>query len=244
MTDTKVLFLPTIPGNGNYFMQELLNAYIRRDGAHRVVLFHLCDIFDDEHSVWNSGSDYSLVHTHFKYDNTPTMIWFQPLQRVVEWIEKSDHTLTPIRDPVRALLTAKISGYIGGNGNYIVDLYEIVADWYEKYAISVLPIDLLAEREFDVRCEVVDNFMHPIDVGGGHHLDFLRKWSVFNHRVNSRTSEYRQQTPNAEDDIRLLYPSNMKAVSEVLPAYDYLLKKKDKLQPFLEAVGYNNLPWW
>lgn len=246
MDKSTILFLPTIPSNGNYFIQELLRAYTNDGGHCKIMLRHLYSFKDADFDKFKGSAEYVLVHTHFKYDDTKTMSWFEPVERVERWLANDDYVpLTPIRDPVRALLTAQVSGYISGNINYIVDLYCIMADWYSKYPIYVLPVDLLSELNSSDRNTAVHDFMDSAGIRKGSGNDeFIQDWPVFNHRINRCRSEYRYETPCEEDDIRLLYPNNMEELPSALPAYSYLLEKINELRPFLERVGYRNLPWW
>jgi len=236
-----IIFVPTCPSSGTWFVLDMLKAH---DKTNTVLLAgHWVDPsikkLDDEGLL--KDGDIAVLQIHFAEGAAAT-----PLMENIFGI--SDHIVTPIRNPLRSLLTAYIkegvriaithpnnTSCVRYDSIHIIRGYFQLIESIKKHNIFIFPVDLYVgksklERYFLLR----DLF------------DFVQL--PYNHYMKNLANTWRKSNTFAdrEKSIGLLFDTkNVEGIKQIIPkGYDLLIQSKDILKPFFESQGYSKEDLW
>lgn len=235
-----IIFVPTIQSSGTWFILDLLKAH---DKVGRVLLAaYWPDSFIKELNAEGLLENDSIValQTHFGPD--------PKLSAIMENIFAiSDHIVTPIRNPLRAILTAYIRQgplrknwvhpYIRNDITHMIHGYIELTELIKKHNIFIVPVDLYLSKSRLERYFLLRDLYDFVQLSYNHYMKNL-----------ADTWKRSNTVGNTEESVRLLFDTkNVEGIKQIIPkGYDLLIQSKDILKPFFESQGYSkkDLWWW
>ena len=215
-----VIFLPTIQHTGTWFLIELLRNHTGVDYF----------IEEKELPVTKHRKGTVLLQIHF----STTEGW-------QEEILVACKAIIPVRDPLLALISRQVrhpeKDHIG-----IIDGFLTLVEWYRKYGkkqIFTFPIDLAVTMSANERFQLIQSAIAFVDlvdddIDWARQVHWAYKWPIIN-------------TIGTAGDVLLgFYKTGVvTSIADTMPEeYEYLKSKEGILKPFLQEIGYQNLPWW
>jgi hypothetical protein len=225
-----IIFVPTIPGSGTFFMTTFLLS------QGEITLHHLMPLiemtFHSEKRLYDTFEDGEthLVHAHFgDYRNA----WAVKVEVAEKMADRADGVVVPIRDPLLILLTNYVCNREYEFGNIINSLLTF-AEWNGRHDMCFMPIDLLANGSIDDRLEALTSTVNYLGINPDPCIvEWAENWPVYNNSTNRRGGK----------DYREFYED--KDLPGLLPEIRELLVSNRKvLKPFLKEIGYKKLSWW
>ncbi len=245
-----IIYVPTIPSTGTHFLLNLIQT-------HKQV------VYMDSWQNWQreeprfypaTPDEVALITIHTgmanEYWDNPEYHRCEKIKR--DFMKEADHTVIPIREPLKALLTCHTRNADMIDITFIVNGFVQLAEWLQdkENDIHLFPIDLLS------KCPVLPQVHLP----DGHTrygairdlFDFLglplepymsiiaQEWAL----VNSTGERFTRKCNS------FYYSRNIGAIIEELDnhyeggGFEYLKSKEAILRPFLEVIGYRSLLWW
>jgi hypothetical protein len=228
----KTIFLPTIQSTGTWFCIELLKS------QKALSEFSTLGAGESPDEPYAEEEGIQLIQTHFgdgKDTEEPEARSYVPVSEVEEWINNSEWTIIPTRDPLLALLTAQIRNP-GVSHSYIINGFVALAELCQKHNIFVVPIDLYSYKSPMVRYNLLRGLFDYLGFPYEPNIAiWAMEWPVFN-TVGARLSKGIKNH---------YYSRNIQKVIESIPGdYGLLLSKEPILKPFLKNLGYEDLLWW
>lgn len=233
-----IIYVPTIQSSGTWFILDLLTAH---DKVGRVILHaHWRDPKIKEANAERLLENDSIValQNHFG-ENIAMSALMENIFAI------SDHIVTPIRNPLRAILTTYIKQgptrknwvhpYIRLDITNMINGYIELTELIKKHNIFIVPVDVYLgksklERYFLLR----DLF------------DFVQL--PYNQYMKELANTWRKSNTvgNTEESVRLLFDTkNVEGIKQIIPkGYDLLIQSKDVLKPFFESQGYSKEDLW
>lgn len=188
----------------------------------------------------------AMVHLHFGGHNKPVSKEEQhpiPTQYYGQWIQDYKAVI-PVRDPLLSLITKYNRDTEKSKARHLyfntVNGFVILAEWFNKFGkrIFVLPVDLAASWSIDDKFHIVNSLFEFVGLRT-QPIDLVRNfvWAVNWPVIN---------TTNPGNPLREAYNErNEEFIKRAIKEeYEYLQAKEDAIRPFLEKLGYSNLPWW
>ncbi len=233
-----IIYVPTIQASGTWFILDLLKAHDKVGGV--LLSAHWPDSFIKELNAEGLLENDSIVALQNHFGGDPKM---SALMENIFAI--SDHIVTPIRNPLRAILTAYIKQgplrknwahpYIRNDITHMINGYIELTELIKKHNIFIVPVDLYLgksrlERYFLLR-DLFDFVQLPYN-------QYIKNLANTWHKSNT--------VGNKEESVRLLFDTkNVEGIKQRIPkGYDLLIQSKDILKPFFESQGYSKEDLW
>ena len=233
-----IIYIPTIQASGTWFILNLLTAH---DKVGRALLFgHWSDSIIKEVNAGGSLENDNIVALQNHYGEDPKI---SALMENIFAI--SDHIVTPIRNPLRAILTAYIKQgplrknwahpYIRHDITHMVNGYIELTELIKKHNIFIVPVDLYLGKSRVERYFLLRDLFDFVQLPYNHYMKKL-----------ANTWQKSNTVGNREESVRLLFDTkNVEGIKQIIPkGYDLLIQSKDILKPFFESHGYSKEDLW
>ena len=235
----RVVFLPTIQHTGTWFLIELLRNHTGID-----YFIEAKDMFKEKLVYAQKGM---LMQCHFGEgaqrhpgDGKEGKFFENPQ---VEQLLIKLNAIIPLRDPLLSLIT-RHKRHPELQHFYIINGFAVLTEWYERYGkekLFCVPVDLYSTKSIGERFHLLES-LFTFTFLSSSNIDYIRnvawatRWPIFNSTG----------TEMPMDKLGQLYRNgDVKKIASFFPEeYEYLKSKEGILKPFLQELGYQNLPWW
>lgn len=228
----RLIFVPTIQSTGTWFTLKFLEEHSQVKYASPWATL------DHEMLGWVEGAAAVQVHFGEGKRNEAELKAFTNYAEVEAWMDRADAVVSPVRDPLRSMLTAKSRDF-DNCLEYIVNGFCKLAEWHGQRRVFLLPVDLLAAQPWQDRHRELRRLLVHVGLPyEGWVLWWATDWPVHN-SVNKRRFE---RARKAQEDYESRDTAAMAAF--LGDDYGYLAAREAILRPFLEGLGYRGLAWW
>ena len=213
------------------------------------------------------GNERALINIHIGVANN---YWDNPVYHTNEKIKEdfmleAGHTVIPIRDPLRAMLTCHTRNNTGINMTHIVNGFVEIAEWASRHPdIYFFPVDLPVKEHVlpsihfpntNTRYERLRDLFNFLELPLEPYLAIIaQEWGRINGQARRDDMPKKNIQQNIVNDMikdcdRMYENNRWEAMVEELGAphegggVEYLLSKKDILIPFLKSIGYEGVDW-
>lgn len=170
----------------------------------------------------------------------------QEIQKIYDLLNKQDKCLMviPIRDVLASIVSRK-RRYPEEPASFIIDEFILIIQVFEKFNPFSFPVDLYTktkDREglltaLEGRLGVKIKNVNNVDK-----KEFAETWPS----ENKTTDFCLKELGNPRLELKQAYDlKNLDYLKYILSEeWEYLMKKRDILQPFFESLGYKDLLWF
>jgi len=221
--EVRLIFVPTIQSTGTWFTLRFLEEHSC------VQYMSPWATLEPEMLGWVDGA--AAVQVHFGEGKRNEA-------ELKAWMDRADAVVSPVRDPLRSMLTAKSRDF-DNCLEYIVNGFCKLAEWHGQRRVFLLPVDLLAARPWQDRHRELRRLLVHVDLPyEGWVLWWATDWPVHN-SVNKRRFDLARKAYECYKE------RDVAAMAAILgDDYGYLAAREPILRPFLEGLGYRGLAWW
>ena len=242
-----IIYVPTIQSTGTWFLMDLIQIHSK------IKYMNSWQAMDRTKFPPDWSDDRALINIHIGISNE---YWDNPVYHTNEKIKEdfmleAAHTVIPLRDPLKALLTCHTRNWDMINITHIVNGFVQVKQWCDRHPdIHLFPVDI------GMRASVLPRHSHPgqmtrygmirdlftyLDLPLEPYMSIIAEnWSKVN-TIGERTSRLCDN---------YYYSRNIEKIIAELDnpfeggGFKYLQSKQKILRPWLESVGYRSLLWW
>lgn len=221
MINYRGVFLPTTQHTGTWFLIDFFRSHSMVED-----LVEIKDLIERKKKV--DPNKFTIIQTHVgrsgqePLKHTPQFL----VQSIINYLP----SVTPLRDPIRSLISRQIR-HPDLTHEHIIKGFEFIASLYPHKIIRV-PVDLPLAKES--RYLILQKLLQAANLPEESYVkEYAKKWEAPSYNI---TGEHQLKDWYKSQNFQKLY--------DVFPKEISMLKKSNSIKEMLERSNYHKCSWW